>query len=430
MPETYQKSSSSDLLAVLKEPAFLTYSISVIFTQIAYNMMNIVLIFLIFRLTSSTLAISLLLLAFLLPQIFFSFLGGIIADAKNKRKILLIGNILRAVSVLAMFFWHSTIPVVYLLVLVISIATQLYVPAESPLIPHLVKKNLLLAANAIFGICLFGSILIGYVIAGPAINFFGSSGVFLFIATLFLLAALCIFVTPNVAPATRKLRIKNDMLGNVLHLYKLVISEFDQSVNVIREKPNVAISFLFLALSQVIVFLLATLVPGYAKTTLHILPEDISLYIFAPAAFGMIISSILIGSIFHNWNKQKIMSFGIFLSSFSMFALAVVGFQSIINPLFGTIGIAFLAGVANSFIFVPTQTVIQTEVADEFRAKIYGLLFVAVGIIALIPILLAGVFADVLGTKVVLIGISGLLFGIGITKNFLFPALKRRKIAV
>lgn len=427
MPEIHQKNSSNNLLLVLKEPAFLTYSLSVVFTQIAYNMMNVVLIFLIFRLTSSTFAISMLLLSFLLPQIFFSFLGGIIADAKNKKKILLLGNLLRSICVLFLFFFHSTLPVVYLLVLITSVATQLYIPAESPLIPHLVKESYLLAANALFGICLFGSILIGYVLAGPAINLFGNSGVFLFISALFFLAAVCIFFIPDVAPATKKLRTEGSMIGNFAHLYKLVLSELDQSVRVISKKSDVAISLLFLALSQVITVLLATLVPGYAKTTLHILPEDISLYIFAPAAFGMIISSLMIGSIFRNWDKQKIMSLGIFLSAFSMFSLAVVGFQTVINPFVGTVAISFLAGVANSFIFVPTQTVIQTEVADEFRAKIYGLLFVSVGIIALIPIILAGVFADVLGTKAVLIGLSLLLLGIGFTNTFILPTWKRKR---
>ena len=93
-----KRSSTNNLLGLLINPQFVVFSLSVIFSQIAANMLSIVLIVLTYRITHSNFAVSILVMSFLLPQVFFSFLGGIIADAKNKRKILFFGNIARAMK--------------------------------------------------------------------------------------------------------------------------------------------------------------------------------------------------------------------------------------------------------------------------------------------------------------------------------------------
>ena len=162
------------LVDVLLRPQFLVFSLSVVFSQIAINMLNVVLILQTYKLTNSSFAVSILIMTFLLPQILFSFFGGIIADAKNKRNILLYGNAARVIILVLFFFVKDSLVFIYVFQLAIALVTQFYIPAETPLIPYLVKKQQILAANAVFGICLFGSILVGYVAAGPAIRFFGS----------------------------------------------------------------------------------------------------------------------------------------------------------------------------------------------------------------------------------------------------------------
>lgn len=383
-------------------------------------MLSIVLIVLTYNLTKSNLAVSILVLAFLLPQIFFSFLGGIIADAKNKRKILLFGNITRALILVLFFFVNDSLLFIYLFMLAVAILTQFYIPAEAPLIPHLVKKKQLLAANAIFGVCLFGSILIGYVLAGPAMRIFGSSGVFLFMAALFGIAFISVQLMPDVAPSVKKLRTKKTFMANLIHLYHLVGIEFKDVIRILREKRKVTSSLLFLALSQVITLLLATIVPDYAQETLRIPTEDISLVMFAPAAFGTFVAAIIIGSRFAKSNKDRLMTIGIFLSSIVLFLFATIDLQKYINLLYLSVGITLIAGIANSCIFIPAQTLVQTHVSHKSLSKVFGLLYLVVGIMALIPIILTGFFADILGVRAALIGIGTLLLIIGLAKVFLF----------
>lgn len=415
-----KSSLPNNFLILLIRPQFLVFCLSVIFSQIAANMLSIVLIVLTYNLTHSNFAVSILVMALLLPQIFFSFLGGIIADAKNKRKILLFGNIARALILILFFFVKDTLAFIYIFMLAIAIVTQFYIPAEAPIIPHLVKKKQLLTANAIFGVCLFGSILVGYVAAGPAMRFFGNAGVFLFMASLFIIAYLCVTLMPDVAPTVRKLRTEKTFVANVFHLYRLVWKEFHDVIELLKSKRNVASSLLFLALSQVIILVLATIVPDYAQKTLLVHAEDISLVIFAPAALGMLVASFMIGSRFTRSSEEKIITVGIILSSVILFLFATIDFQHYFNLVYLSLGITFLAGIANACIFIPAQTIVQRHVSNKSLSKVFGLLYLIVGIVAFVPIILTGVFADVLGVRAVLLGIGMLLLMLGIVKIFVF----------
>ena len=98
----------------------------------------------------------------------------------------------------------------------------------------------------------------------------------------------------------------------------------------------------------------------------------------------------------------------------------IIDQQKYFNLVLLSLGITFLAGVANSCIFVPAQTIVQTHIGRKSLSKVYGLLFVVVGIFAFVPIILAGVFADVLGVRAVLIGMGILLLLLGLAKVFLF----------
>lgn len=417
------KLPSIDIIHVLAHRPYFFFSLSVIFSQIAFNMLNLILIFLIFYLTSSNFSVAILVLIFLIPQIIFSFIGGVVADRINKRKILIVGNILRAGALIILFFnVHSAI-VVYLVALLVSITTQFYTPAEPPLIPLLIKREQLLAANSVFSLNLFGSILIAYVLAGPAITLLGRTHVFILISFLFLCASLSAFFVP----ASKKASIAlNGFFDDVRSSIK---QELHDSFSLLRSSQTLRAPFFLLAFSQSIIMVLATVIPGYAKTVLHIPTEDVSLLLFTPAALGMMITAIVVGSYSVSArNRNRLMNAGLLVSGLALvmfpFTVTLSNSHSIhfLNRLLSVqidaetfvLILAFFAGVGNAILFIPSQAVVQEHTPEDFRSKIYGLLFALVGIFSLIPVLLAGGFADIFGTKVVLIilGMSILLVGI------------------
>ncbi len=424
--QTIEQPDGPRLIDVLKNPAFFIFSLSVIFSQIAFNMMNIVLIFLAFSLTSSNLAVSFLILAITVPQVLFSFMGGIVGDAKNKRVILISGNIIRAILVMMFFFFNDSLIYLYVAAFFISATTQFYVPAETPIIPHIVKKQYLLAANSLFGVFLFGSVLIGYVLGGPFIKLFGHSYNFLFIGGLFLSATLFAYLIPNIPPSVKIGFTDKGGLKSFRKIVGLVFDELRTSINLVRKNKEVGSAVLFLALSQVITLIMATIIPDFAVSRLGIDAEDMSLVVFAPAALGMISMALFIGAYFKNASGNSLMNLGIFLSSIVLLALALIPYQIVILPIVGTVILAFFAGVANALIFVPSQTIIQSSIQDSYRSKIYGLIFTLAGVLVLIPILLTGLFADIFGAEVILVTIGAVIFLLGIKRVKIKDKLQQR----
>jgi len=69
---------------------------------------------------------------------------------------------------------------IYAVTFGVSVVTQFFVPAETPIIPLLVEKPLLLSANALFGMGIYISIFLAYALSGPFIAIFGQSNLFIF----------------------------------------------------------------------------------------------------------------------------------------------------------------------------------------------------------------------------------------------------------
>jgi len=69
----------------------------------------------------------------------------------------------------------------------------------------------------------------------------------------------------------------------------------------------------------------------------------------------------------------------------------------------------FFLGVANSMLDVPANSALQKEASGAMRGRVYGLLTAAVGGVGMLPIVLTGVLADVIGPGKVIFALGGLI---------------------
>jgi MFS family permease len=76
--------------------------------------------------------------------------------------------------------------------------------------------------------------------------------------------------------------------------------------------------------------------------------------------------------------------------------------------------LAYGLGVANAFIIVPSQTLLQERSTEANRARVLSAFFTTSNTVALIPILFAGVLGDLFGVVRVLAVIAVLVLIIGI----------------
>lgn len=408
----------NDTFGALSEKPFLYLWIGEIFTQIPTHLFNFLLILIVFKITNSNTAVSGAVLSFTLPAIFFGSIAGVYVDRWDKKKVLIVSNVLRAILMIILLFFLENLFMIYFISLLVTILVQFFIPAETPMIPLAVKEKNLLSANALFGMAIFASILVAYVLSGPILIFFNPQIAVFMLAIMLLIGAGFISLIQIKRKSIHETGKKPNFMKDVKHTLALM-----------SRTREISRSLFLLSLSQILILIIATIAPGYAQQILKIPIEDFPLLFAAPASFGMVVGAVMLVNYFHSHPKERLIALGILLSGFAMLLLPYgskvtsrsfvqtlnISLPQIlqINILHIMVVLAFLLGIANSFVFVSANTILQEKTTDEVRGKIYGFLNSIVGAISLFPIIIAGGLSDLIGVGAVLtaIGVSLLLLG-------------------
>jgi MFS family permease len=154
-----------------------------------------------------------------------------------------------------------------------------------------------------------------------------------------------------------------------------------------------------------------------------------------PAVAGIALGALIIGSFLHKISKSTLTKFGTLLMGVSILLLPygsrvesreLIHFINFYLPhilritmLHITISLAFMLGFATSFVFVPSNAVLQEETTDEWRGKVYGLLSSLVGVASILPVVIVGGLADLIGVKAVITGIGIIVVLIAFIRIFI-----------
>lgn len=377
----------------------------------------------IYQSTGSNAAVSGLFLTYGIPAVFFGLAAGAIVDHIDRRLILVYCDLTRSVTVLVFLVASQSIVFIYILAFVNAILNQFYVPAEAPTIPRLVTDTQLVAANSLFTFTYFSSLAFGAIFAGPILRWFGSHGAFLFVSMLFALAAYNNARVPS--EGTMKKFSSGKHLPSLISIFNRVFDDVRAGVQYVRSSRILMDSLMLLTGTQIIIALLGTLGPGFADRMLEIDIRDSSLVIVGPMVAGIILGALWVGKNGSAIAPSRLIRTGItssglllMLISLTVKLKSIVGFawlfhNWIIIPL--VLLLFFLLGVANSMLDVPANSILQKEAVGPMRGRVYGILTCAVGGVGILPIVISGVLADVLGVGKVI-----LLLGLGISAYGLF----------
>ncbi|MDQ3870112.1 MAG: MFS transporter, partial [Chloroflexota bacterium] len=194
------------ILSVLRNRRFTALWLAQVATQVGGNMVLYGLTILVFSLTRSNSAVSLLILTFLVPAVVFSAVAGVYVDNVDRRLLLAVTNLLRGAAFVAIFMVGSNLLFIYLLNVLVSTVTTFFAPAEAAMIPILVQRRQLLSANGIFTFTLQASFAVGFALLGPLIvNLAGVPALLLFVAALYFGAAGLCWTLPSYAPTPGRL---------------------------------------------------------------------------------------------------------------------------------------------------------------------------------------------------------------------------------
>lgn len=399
------------LLSVLKIPSFLFLLISEFFSQFAMNLLNFVLLLVAFDLSKSNMAVAGVVLSFTVPSIVFGILAGVYVDKWNKKNVLVYTNLLRALAAFPLIFVSHELFLVYLFSFLISLITQFFIPAETPIIPLLVDRKFLISANALFSMGIFGSMIVAYALSGPLLLFFGKTNVFIFITILFVISGFFAFLI--------RLKIPEHHIRSDLKIFE----EIRDAFSLMAKKENIYHSLFLLTLLQTLILVIAVIGPGYATSILHIQVEKFPILFVTPAVIGMSFGAFLIGNFWHNRSKQLLAKIGLLVIGIVMiffpylnnlvvlinhYLTSNVDLFKNLTEIHVLLVFAVIIGFAFSLVFIPSNTLIQEETTDQQRGKIYGSLNTLVGVVSIIPILGVGLLADAIGVGKV-ISIIGIM---------------------
>jgi MFS family permease len=410
------------ILELFQNKNFLKIWVAQLSSQLAANLLNFALIIRVFELSANTkfanISVSLLVLAFGVPSIIFAVLAGAYVDHMDRKKVLVITNVVRAVLVLAFLLFESNRAFVYIMVFIISVASQVFTPAESAALPKLVDKKHLVVANSLFLFTLYSSFILGYSLAGPIISAFGPNAVYWATSAAFVLAGLLSLGLPSLKAIDKGLDFRA--------VNREVLVTVRQTTKKIWKTPSLSFPIANLTIGQMMIGIIAVVAPGLAVILFNQSLAQVSFKIIVPAALGMIVGAAMVGQVFRNSHKAKVILLGIAIAVLSLVGIGTVRFLSSM-PLYTwlVIGLTFLLGLSNALVGVSAQTLLQEHSTDEERGKIFGTLNMMMNLAAALPVLLAGVTADLISPASVLT-ISGLL--IAVYGVYQFLTLKKHEL--
>ena len=418
---------SGGALAVFKNRSFLFLWLAQAFTQIGGNMVIFGLTIIIAGSTNSTAAVSALILTFLVPAVLFSALAGVFVDRLDRRLVLIGTNVLRGVAFVGVWLVGTNLALIYLLNIFTSTVTVFFSPAEASMIPKVVPRKQLLAANGIFTLTLNAAFAIGFALLGPlVVKIAGAETLILVVAiTYFIAAALC--VTLPSAPPVPHVVTEGEHSMTEGEAIRSVFVQLSEGLEYIRGHREIRWSLFYLAVTASLVGVLGVLGPSFAHDTLGLKPEDFVVVVL-PLGIGVVVGILILNAYGRLVPRRRVIegslvALGIFLaavagsgqiSHFISNATSATGlpdYSAVTSVLSLVVGFAFFAGIAYGFVAIPSQTQLQEDLPEEVRGRVFGVLNMLVSVASFAPILIVGAIAGWIGTTAVFL-LVGLLVGV------------------
>lgn len=150
---------------------------------------------LLLNLTGSGESVGYILIIKLLPAFFAGPLAGVVADRFNRKIIMVTADLLRAVIVLGFLFIDSPEQVwmVYAITALQVMATTFFDPAMSAMVPSIVARRHLIAANALSSVSWSITLAFGAAVGGLFTNWFGREAAFIIDSATFFVSAAFVY---------------------------------------------------------------------------------------------------------------------------------------------------------------------------------------------------------------------------------------------
>lgn len=362
---------------LIKNRVFVTILITDIIQQAAIWIRNIAIMFFIMDATNGDpLAISSLNFVEFLPMFLLTFIGGIIADKYNPKRLMLLGDFFSFISfiILGLFIKNGYIGAIFIATLISAIVTQFSYPASQKYFKEYVDEEDIEGAIGISQ--LLGSL---FCVIGPFIGShfyftFGMDKTIIIIAILFLISIALIFTLPNKEFS----KIESEGLLDDARL----------TFKYLKQKPVLAVfTKMFLILSFAIG--IANNLDIFLVTQRLGLDERFYQFFSGIAGVGVIVGGGIYIAISKKLNNMKILYMLIGVFAFTVF------FEGYSTIPWLTMSLQFIDNVIGGLLSGYVMALITKTTDQEYLGKVNGLTSTVMYLGIMIGTLLSGIIVKV-----------------------------------
>lgn len=402
-----------DYKTILKDTDFLYLWNSQLLSQVAIHILNFILLLKLFEYTGSTIATSMLWVAYSLPALIAGPFASATVDMVDRKKILMITNILQSITIFTYaLIVGKSIFLIYGVVLAYSFLNQFYVPAEASTVPALVKKKQLPQANSMFFITQQVALVIGFAVAGLINESLGFQKSIYLCGLLLFLA----FVSVSFLP---KQEVKDKIPTNLEKAFLKFFRNIYEGYKFIRSNNLIMAPFLLLITVMVLGYVITVNSPLIAQDIFGIETSKMGIYMIVPLGVGAVLGSLAIPKLLNRGIRKKIIvDNSILLMTLSFFS--VIFLLPMLNDKAQTVaGFISMALVGFTFIgiLIPSQTLLQEVTPGGLRGRVFGNFWFITTVITMFPVIFSGAVSELFGIRVLLFIVTGILFAVWIFSN-------------
>jgi len=376
-------------------------------SDVGDNLTLITLLFLVQRLTGSTVALAGLAISITIPSLVFGVISGVFVDRWDRRTVMIVSDVLRGVVVLGLIWIRSAdlIWLVYLLAFTQASIGTLFDPAKSALMPHLVGDDNLLAANSVSqtseiifnlaGTALAGILAASLVDLWPAFVIDAAT----FFASAYFVSRIAVRPGDKVAgPETRE----SGLWGELLDGFR-VIGRSRSLIGVV-----VAAAIAMLGLGAVNVLMVPLIVDDLMVS------ESWFGLVGASQVLGMVIAGVAVTVLAARVRTGTLMAAGLVVVGAMIAAIAGI------SAVWQLMAILLIVGLAVVPIQAAASTLVQTLVSDNMRGRVGASMGAATSAASIVSMGFAGVLAAAMGIRSVFAVSGAITVAAGAAAVFIF----------
>ncbi len=403
---TTDAQQNSSMRRVLANPQFRLLWTGQAISQIGDGLANLALLIMINKLTGSTLALGTLMVVVAIPQLIFGLTAGVFVDRWDRKKIMVISDLLRGLIVLGLMLVRrpEDVWLFYILGFFQAMVGVFFDPAKSAVVPLIVDKELLLTANSLSQTTRVVTSVIGSGLAGVLVGITGNGNLaFSLDAASFFISAIFIFrmqIPAMAGLASGGLRQTLEQLNDGLRY-------------LFSHRPLVAVMTTF-AVTMLGIGAVNVLFVPFLSNILRIPTEALGV-VDAAQVVGMVLGGSLVAVLAARLKTSQIITFGICLVGLM---IALIGFSTSIWMVMASV---FMVGLFLTPVQASASTILQTSITNEQRGRAGAALNTVITLASVISMACAGILGEWLGIRQVFFLSGSIAVAAGL---FAIPMLK------